>query len=92
MIENQTQGHQLAFDQPSKYQIMVVGHIDPSWSDRLEGMEVRPSGNGGGTTITLLEGELPDQAALVGLLNNLYQMHFVVLAVQREDEMQDELI
>jgi hypothetical protein len=36
-----------------------------------------------GTSITLLQGELPDQAALVGLLNSLYQMHFVVLAVLR---------
>lgn len=33
--------------------------------------------------LSLLQGEFPDQAALLGLLNHLYQMHYVVLAVQQ---------
>ncbi|GIK74731.1 MAG: hypothetical protein BroJett021_37190 [Chloroflexota bacterium] len=74
------------FDHPSTYSIWVEGRIDPDWSDRLEGMEVRPSRRKDGTSITLLQGELPDQAALVGLLNALYQMHFVVLKVLRNGD------
>lgn len=65
------------------YSIWVDGHIDPSWDDQLEGMEVAPSWRKDGTSVTRLRGELPDQAALVGLLNHLYQMHFVVLMVVR---------
>lgn len=75
--------HLFLFDQPSNYSIGVDGHIDPRWSDRFEGMEVRLSHRKDGTQVTLLKGELPDQAALVGLLNNLYQMRFVVLMVLR---------
>ncbi|HAJ35498.1 MAG TPA: hypothetical protein DCL15_07375 [Chloroflexi bacterium] len=65
------------------YSIGVDGHIDPRWRDRFEGVEVHLSHRKDGTQVTLLKGELPDQAALVGLLNNLYQMRFVVLIVLR---------
>lgn len=76
----------LPFDQPSTYSIWVEGHIEPRWSDRLAGMGVRPSRRDDGTCITLLQGVLSDQAALVGLLNSLYQMHCVVLGVLRASE------
>ena len=36
-----------------------------------------------GAPITTLEGELSDQAALVGVLNTLYEMHLPVLLVKR---------
>lgn len=85
MIEDK-RTHRFSFDQPSTYSIWVDGHIDPNWSDRLEGMWVQPSHRDDGTSVTLLQGELPDQAALVGLLNGLYQMHLVVLKVLRADE------
>lgn len=77
--------HPFAFDRSSIYSVWVEGYIDPDSSDRLEGMDVRPSRRDDGMSVTLLQGELPDQAALVGLLNALYQMHFVVLMVLRND-------
>lgn len=76
--------HLFAFDRPSTYSIWVEGHIEPGWSDRLEGMCVQPSIGEDGTSVTLLQGELPDQAALFGLLNTLYQMHLVVVMVLRD--------
>ncbi len=72
-----------AFDQPSIYSIWVEGYIDPKRSGWLAGMEVQPSRWEDGMQVTLLRGELSDQAALVGLLNGLYQMHFIVLKVLR---------
>ena len=30
----------IPFDSPATYQIIVQGRIDPSWSDRLEGMTI----------------------------------------------------
>jgi hypothetical protein len=36
----------------------------------------------GGSPITILEGELSDQAALAGVLNSLYELHHIVLSVK----------
>ena len=65
----------LPFDQPATYQISVQGQIDPSMSDLLGDMTISP--------VTILSGELDDQAALAGVLNILYEMHLTVLMVKR---------
>jgi hypothetical protein len=72
----------IPFDQPANYQISVLGRIDPSWSDRLEGMTIHPSSGGADSPITMLDGELRDQAALAGVLNTLYELHLTVLSVK----------
>ena len=72
----------LTFDGSATYQILVGGHVEANWSDWMEGMSVRRLPNEDGPAITLLEGELIDQAALAGLLNTLYEMHLVVLSVE----------
>jgi hypothetical protein len=72
----------LPFDSPAAYQIRVQGRIDPTWSDRLEGMTISVCVVAGATPITTLEGELSDQASLAGVLNSLYN-HLVVLSVER---------
>lgn len=71
------------FDSPAVYQIRVEGRLDTSWSDRLEGMAIRPIVPAAGPVNTILEGELHDQAALAGVLNCLYNLHLPVLAVER---------
>ena len=72
----------IPFDHPANYQISILGQIDPSWSDRLEGMTIQPPSGGADSPITTLEGELPDQAALAGVLNTLYELHLSVLSVK----------
>jgi hypothetical protein len=72
----------LPFDRPAAYQISILGQIDPSWSDRLEGMTIYPSSGGADSPVTTLEGELSDQAALAGVLNSLYELHLSVLSVK----------
>jgi hypothetical protein len=37
--------------------------------------------------VTILEGHLPDQAALSGILNTLYEMHLPLLSVENLDEL-----
>ena len=71
------------FDCSATYQIRVQGKISPPWSDRLEGMRISQDVQGDGSLITTLEGELSDQAALVGVLNSLYELHLTVLFVDR---------
>ena len=73
----------IPFDRPATYQISVQGRIDLTWSDRLEGMTIRPATVEAGPLVTTLEGELSDQAALAGVLNSLYELHLTVLLVKR---------
>jgi hypothetical protein len=71
----------LPFDQPAIYQIWVQGRIDPDWLDNLGGMSVYLAKGDENPLTTTLMGELRDQAALLGVLNTLYEMHLPVLAV-----------
>jgi hypothetical protein len=73
----------LTFDNPATYQISVQGRIDPSWSDRLEGMAISLIPAESNPPVTTLVGELSDQAALAGVLNTLYELHLAVLSVKR---------
>ena len=87
MKSNSSLGH-LTFDSPAVYRIRVCGQIAPRWSDRLEGMSIRPVAYEGEPVVTMLEGELMDQAALAGVLNTLYGMHLPVLSVECLDTSQ----
>ena len=73
----------LPFDQPATYQIRVQGQIDPSMSDLLGDMTISPDTLEVDPPVTILSGELDDQAALAGVLNALYEMHLTVLMVKR---------
>jgi hypothetical protein len=75
--------HPILFDSPASYRIIVHGLIDPSWSDRLEGMVICQATVDYDPQVTSLEGELSDQAALAGIFNTLYELHLTVLAVKR---------
>jgi len=58
-------------DKPSVYRIKVRGVVPESWIDRLGGMRIVAVSS----TESTLEGELPDQAALRGVLDTLYELH-----------------
>lgn len=73
---------QTLFDSPARYQICVRGWINWNWSDRLEGMDIKLDVDDGGHTTCTLEGELLDQAALLGVLVTLYELHLPVLLVK----------
>jgi hypothetical protein len=63
---------------PAVYRICVDGRLDPRWSARLGGMTIAIREAPGQPTITEITGLLPDQAALLGVLNQLY-LHLVPL-------------
>ena len=73
----------IPFDCPATYQISVLGRIDPTWSDRLESMTIQLVLVEPDAPVTTLQGELSDQAALVGVINTLYELHLPVLLVKR---------
>ena len=57
-------------DKPADYRITVQGVVPESWLDRLGGLRIAATANGK----TTLEGPLPDQAALKGVLDTLYDL------------------
>lgn len=59
------------------YEIHVKGQLDESWSDWLEGLEVKLLDNGK----MILSGHIIDQAALMGVLNKLNGLNLTLLSV-----------
>jgi hypothetical protein len=70
-----------AMSRPAIYRIRVRGRLNADGSDRLEGMHIESLARDDGKAESVLEGRLPDQAALAGVLNTLYELHFPVMAV-----------
>ena len=71
------------FDSPATYRILTRGRIPARWCDCLQGMAITEGSPEAGPPVTTLAGELPDQAALAGVLNTLYDLHLTVLSVER---------
>ena len=67
---------------PATYRIKVQGYLDESRSDFLCGMTITTSSRGNQGTVSILEGQLRDQAELAGLLNSLYELHLPILSVE----------
>ena len=59
------------------FEIHVKGHLDQSWSDWLDGLDVTLLDNGE----MILFGRIADQAALMGVLNKLYGLNLTLLSV-----------
>ena len=59
------------------FEIHVRGQLDKSWSDWLEGLEVKLLDN----DEMILSGYIADQAALMGVLNKLYGLNLALLSV-----------
>jgi len=60
----------------ARYQIRVRGHVDAAAARRLRGLVVENTVDEDGAPVATLRGELPDQAALMGILHTLngYQL------------------
>lgn len=72
----------LNYDHAATYRIWVRGLLGPSWSKRLLGLAVRTIQLPGEPPATMLEGELPDQAALIGVLLTLHELHLPLLSIE----------
>ena len=65
---------------PTQCLIKVQGYLSGSITDNL-GFSVT-SIERGDQTETILSGEVIDQAALMGILNNIYDLGYTILAVE----------
>ncbi len=64
-----------------KYQIVIQGFIDESWSIYFTGMAMTSEPTG----TTRLSGEIADQSALHGLLNKIRDLNLKLISVQLMD-------
>lgn len=68
---------------PYWYEIRVGETLDSRWSEWFDGVEVLPISEGNHVSGTLLRGNLPDQAALFGILSQLRNLNLTLIEVKR---------
>lgn len=59
------------------YQVRGIGHLDQLWSDWFDGVKIEHDG-AGHSTLTIV---LPDQAALMALLQRLHHLAVTITDV-----------
>jgi hypothetical protein len=62
---------------PEYYEIKVKGHFDPPWSDWFAGLELTQLDK----NVTLLSGQLADQAALHGVLRRIRDLNLTLVSM-----------
>jgi len=62
---------------PALYRIKVRGVVPDSWIDRLGGLQITSNSP---ESVTM-EGGLPDQSALAGVLDTLFTLNLPILEV-----------
>ena len=66
---------------PASYRISFQGQLPNVWRDRVGGMVVSTESDGQ-YPVTVLTGQMMDQAALFGVLATLYTLGLPLLAVE----------
>jgi hypothetical protein len=64
---------------PEYYEIKIMGHLDPCWSDWFAGLKLTHLEG----DQTLLSGSLPDQPALHRLLERIRDLNLTLVSVSR---------
>jgi hypothetical protein len=74
--------HSLQITRPRMYvSIRIKGHLDPSWQEYLEGLQIVQDADG----TTRLSGMLQDQSALYGVLNMMSHLNLTLLSLERSE-------
>ena len=71
----------ISLDTRSIYRITIQGRLDPTWITDMCDMRVRHENHKGQSSVTTLTGELVDQAALLGILNVVYNLGYPLLSL-----------
>jgi hypothetical protein len=74
---------EVPLDLPAQYRITVTGILVSSWVERYWGMTSTVVEQRDEPDQTALVGEVADQAALIGVINALYNKGHTVVSVER---------
>ena len=72
----------LTMHEPVACQIRVQGVLDQTWSDTMGGLTISLDTESGPHPVTTLNGELLDQAALMGVIDHLYNLLLPLISVE----------
>jgi hypothetical protein len=72
----------LKLHQPAHYRICVQGTLDATWSNYFADLTVVNELDASLSGITILTGQLTDQAMLLGVLNRLYCLGLSLRSVE----------
>ena len=64
-----------------RVEICFQGHINRDWANRLYGLQITHTSDGN----TVLSGPLRDQAALQGLLSQLFRIGIQIISVSSDN-------
>ena len=67
----------------SLYKIVVDGELHESWSDWLGNVDLQRRIHGLDSCHTILLSEVPDQAALRGLLNRIWDLNLEIISLNK---------
>jgi hypothetical protein len=70
-----------------RYEIRLTGHLDARWNAWFDGLAVTYENDG----TTVISGQVPDQAALHGLLQRVRDLGLPLVSVERVDIDQPDL-
>lgn len=77
------QSPRFPIDMPATYRICVIGVLESSWAERYWGMPSTIVTHADEPEQTMLVGEVADQAALIGIINALYNKGYTIVSVER---------
>jgi len=67
--------------EPKTYQITIKGELNEKWADWLDGFVIKLDNQNGVEQDTVVTAAVPDQAALRGLLNKLWDLNLNLISV-----------
>lgn len=70
----------------SHYQIIVEGELGANWSDWFGDAFIESHYQANGSTKTTILGAVPDQSALRGLLNKIWDLNLTLISVIRRGD------
>lgn len=72
---------QTMLDRQPLYQIRILGKLDESWSEWFNSLSIWRQSGPEGSVITVVTGRVPDQAALRGILNRIWDLNLELISV-----------
>lgn len=79
----QSRARQFVMDTPSRYLIRVVGELDKSWLGFFDTLSIVVCTGAAPYTISTVCTHQADQAAVMGLLNSLYDFGYPIVSFEK---------